>query len=168
MSRSQTGIGVLAVLMLFFISLQASQTPSDPLLNRLAGNWQGEGKAFGMPARLRITWEWVLGNKFIKLSLRNEMSGTNGQKQIFEGHAYYRPIGNGKYEAQWFDSRGMSFPIKAQAEGEALVALWGSPQQEEGRSSYKILDDGSIEVVDSVKQKDGTWQEFGRVVVKRQ
>ncbi len=47
------------------------------------------------------------------------------------------------------------------------MALWGSPEKEEGKSTYRLLDEGTMEVVDSVKQKDGTWKEFGRVVVKR-
>jgi lipocalin len=81
----------------------------------------------------------------VRLSLKNEMRGTNGAVQSFEGHAYYQSTGAGKY----------------------AVAFWGSPEQEEGKSTYRILESGQLEVVDSVRQKDGTWKEFGRFLVRR-
>lgn len=140
-------------------------------MNRLSGSWQGEGKTLGMPARLQMKWEWVLGNKFFRLSLRNEMRGANGKTQVFEGHAYYQAVGSvpeAKYEARWFDSRGLSFPIKAHAEGDALIAFWGTPETEQGKSVYRLIEQSKVEVVDSVRQQDGTWKEFGRFVVRRE
>lgn len=156
----------LIVLVLFTQTLEAS--PNDAFLNRFQGTWQGDGKTMGMTARLQMKWEWVLGTKYLRLSLKNEMQSGAGQPQVFEGHAYYRPAGEGKYEGQWFDSRGLSFPIKGNMEGDALTALWGTPELEEGKSVYRFLEAGKMEVVDSVKQKDGTWKEFGRFVVIRQ
>ena len=61
-----------------------------------------------------------------------------------------------------------SFPIKAHSEGESLIAFWGSPDQEEGKSVYRLVEPGKLEVIDAVRQKDGTWKEFGRFVVQRQ
>ncbi len=49
-----------------------------------------------------------------------------------------------------------------------MTAWWGSPETEEGKSTYRLIDDQTMEVVDSVKQKDGTFREFGRVTLKRQ
>jgi hypothetical protein len=156
-------LGVLVVLLIPF----QAQSQQDQFLSRLEGAWEGEGKGFGMPARLQLNWQWVLDKKFLRLTLRNEMT-TAGQKQIFEGNAYYKTLAADKYEAQWFDSRGITFPIKAQVEGDSLVAYWGSPDKEEGKSIYRLSDKDTMEVVDSVKQKDGSWREFGRVVVRRQ
>ena len=116
---------------------------------------------------MRIKWEWVLENKFLRLNLRNEISAPNRPKQIFEGQAYYRSNGVDKYSAHWFDSRGISFPIKAQLEGNTLIAWWGSPETEEGKSTYQLIDEVTMEIVDSVKQKDGTFREFGRARLKR-
>lgn len=140
----------------------------DNFLSRLHGEWEGEGKAFGGAARLRLKWEWVLDNKFLRLSLRNEMSGPDGAKQLFEGQAYYRSAGVDKYAAHWFDSRGTTFPIRATLDGNMMTSWWGSPETEEGKSTYQLIDDQTLEVVDSVKQKDGTFREFGRVTLKRQ
>jgi hypothetical protein len=155
-----------AVLFLFMCRPAASH--EDSFLNRLQGTWQGEGQAYGRPNHLLMKWEWVLGKKFLRLSLKNEMTTTNGQKQLFEGQAFYQPVGEGKHEARWFDSRGVSMSIKAHAEGNALIALWSAPGLEQGRSTYKIVEPGKLEVIDEVQLKDGSWKEFGRVMVTRE
>ena len=154
---------LLAAFLLF--SAQAESSQGDAFLNRFQGAWQGGGTAFGMPARLHMKWEWVLGRKFLRLTLKNEMRGA--QTRIFEGHAYYQPAGEGKYEAMWFDSQGASYSVKGNVEGDSLIALWGA-NQKQGKSIYRFLEQGKIEVVDSVRQKDGTWKEFGRFVVVRE
>lgn len=155
----------LSVLLLLLVPVQASS--QDKFLNSLQGEWHGEGKAFGGAALMQIKWEWVLNNKFLRLTMRNEISAPNRPKQIFEGQAYYRENGVDKYAAHWFDSRGITFPIKAQLEGNTLIASWGTPETEEGRSTYQLIDQTTLEVVDAVKQKDGTFREFGRVTLKR-
>ena len=144
----------------------AAYPQSDSVFKRLHGSWSGEGKTLEMPATLRMTWEWVLGEKFLRLSLKNEMKAASGQVQLFEGHAYYQPS-ESKCEGTWFDSRGISFPIKCSVEGQTVTALWGATGQENGKSIYRLLADGKLEVVDSVKQKDGSWKEFGRFVLTR-
>lgn len=170
--KFRTRIGRCALLLAMFLLFSEgyAQPQSDVFLNRLSGSWEGDGKAFGIAARLQMKWEWVLGNKFLRLSLRNEMRRADGQTQVFEGHAYYQRVGatsEGKYEARWFDLRGISFPITAHLEGDALIASWGSPETEQGKSIYRIIEQGKMEVVDSVRQKDGTWREFGKFVVQR-
>jgi hypothetical protein len=96
------------------------------------------------------------------------MQSPAGQVRIFEGHAYYQAMADNKFEAKWFDSRGESFPIKAQIEGDALVAFWGTTEKEQGKSVYRLLEPAKVEVVDLVLQKDGTFREFGRFVLTRQ
>ena len=162
----KTRIVALWLLVIVMAPVHAlSQT--DKFLISLKGDWEGEGKAFGGAAHLRLKWEWVLDNKFLRLSLRNEINAPNRPKQIFEGQAYYRSAGVDKYQAHWFDSRGTSFPIRAQLDGNTLTAWWGTPETEEGKSTYQLIDETTMEVVDSVKQKDGTFREFARITVKR-
>ena len=155
----------LSVCVFFTQPLEAAT--NNEFLERLQGTWQGDGKAFGMPARLQMKWEWVLERKFLHLSLKTETQ-RDGKVQTFEGHAYYRSGGEGAYEGGWFDTRGESFPINGKVEGDSLTVLWGAPRQEQGKSVYRFLEASKLEVVDSVKQKDGTWREFGRFVVIRQ
>src|SRR5262245_41932047 len=162
--KNQLHKATVAALFLFLLAATA-YPQTDPVFKRLAGSWGGEGKALGMPATLRMTWDWVLGEKFLRLSLRNEMKGANGQVQLFEGHAYSQPAA-GKCEGTWFDSRGTSFRIKCSGEGSSVTAMWGATGQEQGKSVYRILADGKLEVVDSVQQPDGNWREFGRFMLE--
>ncbi len=157
---------LLSLLLLLLVPAYAS-SQDDKFLKRLQGEWEGDGTALGGAARLRIKWEWVLDNKFLRLSLRSEMSAADGARRLFEGQAYYRPSGVDKYVAHWFDSRGVTFPIKAQLDGSTLVAWWGTPETEEGKSTYQLIDETTMEIVDSVKLKDGTFREFGRAKLTR-
>lgn len=164
--RPRIRILLLSLLLVLVFPFPAT-AQTDKFLISLKGDWVGEGKAFGGAALMRLKWEWVLDNKFLRLTLRNEISAPNGAKQIFEGQAYYRSAGVDKYQAHWFDSRGTTFPIRAVLEGNTMTSFWGSPETEEGKSTYQLIDDVTMEVVDYVKQKDGTFREFGRVRLKR-
>lgn len=140
----------------------------DAFLNRLRGVWKAEGKAFGMEANFSMKWEWVLQNRFIQLSYKIEMRGKDGQPQIFEGTAFYKPAANGKYEGTWFDSQRSIHPLAATADSSALTSFWGRPETEQGKSIYRLLDENRIEVVDAVRAKDGSWREFSRNIFARE
>jgi hypothetical protein len=138
------------------------QTGQDQLLSRLAGQWSGTGTVLKQPSKISITWTWELNGQFLRLTFRNEMP-----KTVFEGHAYYRPTGEGRYRGMWFDNSGMFRPLDARGEGDALVSTWGTPETEEGETTYRLTSDSRMEIVDRVKSKDGTWREFGRAIVTR-
>jgi hypothetical protein len=53
--------------------------------------------------------------------------------------------------------------VTASVEGSSLTALWG----EQGKTVYRLLEKGELEVTDSVKRPDGSWAEFGRSTLKR-
>ncbi len=133
------------------------QSAPDPLLVRFAGEWSGSGTVLNQPSKVSMNWGWELGGQFLKLTFRNEMP-----KATFEGHAYYRPSGDGRYRGMWFDNSGMFRPLDATRNGDALVSKWGTPDTEEGETTYRLLADGKMEVIDRVKSKDGTWRVFGQ------
>jgi hypothetical protein len=135
----------------------ALQPASDPLLARFAGEWSGTGIVLNQSSKISMTWSWELGGQFLRLTFRNEMP-----KTTFEGHAYYRPSGEGGYRGMWFDNSGMLRPLDATRDGDALVSKWGTPDTEEGETTYRLLPDGTMAVTDRVKSKDGTWRVFGQ------
>ena len=140
----------------------AFQMSSDTLLIRFAGQWSGTGTVLNQPSKISLTWMQELGGQFLRLTFRNEMP-----KTTFEGHAYYRPTGEGRYRGMWFDNSGMFRPLEARRDGDALVSKWGTPETEEGETTYRLTSDSRMEIVDRVKSKDGTWREFGRSIVTR-
>jgi hypothetical protein len=138
------------------------QMATGNLLARFAGEWTGTGTVLNQPSKISLTWTWELGGKFLRLTFRNEMP-----KATFEGHAYYAPHGDNSYRGMWFDNSGMFRPLDARREGDALVSKWGTPETEEGETTYRLTSDSRMEIVDRVKSKDGTWREFGRSIVTR-
>ena len=135
----------------------ALQATVDPMLSRLVGRWSGTGTVLNQPSRIEMSWSAELGGQFVRLTFRNEMP-----KSLFEGHAYYRALGEGRYRGMWFDSSGMFRPLEARSDGDALISKWGTPDTEEGETTYRLLPDGRMDVVDRVKGKDGTWRQFGQ------
>ena len=141
------------------------QVTVDPLLSRLIGQWSGTGTVLNQPSKIEMSWTSELGGQFLRLTFRNEMP-----KAVFEGHAYYRavvdpstPLGaSGRYRGMWFDNSGMFRPLEARRDREALVSQWGTPETEQGETTYRLLEGGKMEVVDRVKGKDGTWRTFGQ------
>ena len=152
--------------LLLAVTIAVVQTAADPLLSRLAGRWSGTGTVLNQPSKIDMSWSWELGGRFIRLTFRNEM-GAAPKISVFEGHAYYRPAGDGQYRGMWFDNAGMLRPLDARRDGDALVSKWGTPETEEGETTYRLVSDSEMEIVDRVKSKDGAWREFGRSRVKR-
>jgi hypothetical protein len=134
-----------------------TQAGADPLLNRLSGQWSGTGTVLNQPSKIEMSWNWELGGQFLRLTFRNQMPNST-----FEGHAYYRAVAAGQYRGMWFDNSGMFRPLDARRDGDALVSRWGTPDTEEGETTYRLLPDGKMEVIDRVKSKDGTWRTFGQ------
>ena len=143
----------------------AFQVGSDPIrcYPGSPGQWSGTGTVLNQPSKISMAWTWELGGQFLRLTFRNEMPKVN----VFEGHAYYRPVGDGRYRGMWFDNSGMFRPLDARRDGDALVSKWGTPDTEEGETTYRLHPIRAMEIVDRVKSKDGTWREFGRSVVTR-
>ncbi len=153
--------------LLVALALTFQTTASDPLLTRLVGVWTGEGTVLGQPARIRMEWAPTLDGAFVRLTFVNTM-GPADKMRTFEGHAYYR-VAEDKmsYRGTWVDNSGAIRPIEATRAGDALVGRWGTSQTEEGETTYRLVTATTMEVVDRVKSRDGSWREFGRVTLSR-
>jgi hypothetical protein len=156
---------MLTLIVAVVLTLQAAA--SDPLLARLVGVWTGTGTVLGQPARVHMEWAPTLDGSFVRLMFVNDI-GPADKARKFEGHAYYRLAEDGtSYRGTWMDNSGAIRPIEARRDGDALVARWGTPQTEEGETTYRFESSTHLEVVDRVKSRDGSWREFGRVALKR-
>ncbi len=153
---------MLSIAIAIVLAFVQTGTP-DPMFLQLAGRWAGEGTVLNQPAKVQLSWEWTLDRQFLRLTFVNQM----GTVRRFEGHAYYRATSDGRYRGTWFDNSGMVRPIEARRDGTALVATWGTAETEIGETTYRLMPDGSMEVIDRVQQKDGQWRNFGRVVVRK-
>lgn len=130
-------------------------------LRLLAGGWIGTGSVMKREAHVELSVTPVLGGRFVRLSWVN--NGGKDGREPFEGLAVYEERADGTFEASWWDSQGARHAVTATADAAALTALWG----ERGRTVYRLLETGELEVTDSVKREDGSWAEFGRSRLKR-
>jgi hypothetical protein len=152
---------------LTLIALLWFQVAPDAFLARLEGRWAGTGTVLGQASAIEAEWAWTLDRQFLELSFRNDMKGPSGARR-FEGRAFYRAAGAGRYRGFWIDNSGAIRPIDARTEGDALIASWGTDDTERGETTYRLGDAGRLEVTDRVRQKDGTWRDFGQsVLLKR-
>lgn len=123
------------------------------MLAWLQGDWRGPGTMFGRPSEARLTVLPALDGRFLELSWR---------LPNFEGRAFYRHDGEGRWHATWFDSRGISFPIQAitayppaaDPMDRTFTANWGSADTERGRTIYRLLPDGRLQVTDQAGGRD--------------
>jgi len=146
-----------ALLLVVLAAPAAAQSGTAPL-EWLAGNWRGSGTMFGNASEATLDAAPVLGGRFLELRYR---AGP------FEGRAFYRPAQDGRWQATWFDNRGISFGIDAALVGQTLTSDWGTAEIERGRTVYRLLDDGRLEVVDTVMTRDGQSREFARHTFSR-
>lgn len=141
--------------------VKSAPSGSTSFLRTLQGGWIGTGAVMKREAHVELTVTPVLGDRFVRLQWVN--SGGKEGRQLFEGLAIYEERPDGTLAATWWDSQGARHAVSATVEGSALTALWG----ERGRTVYRLLETGALEVTDSVKRPDGSWSEFGRSTLKR-
>ena len=159
--------GCFILLAAITFSAQIAEKP-DAVVTNIVGTWKGEGKGFGGSTKVEMKWESVLNKKFVRLQYKTEIQTANGKTQILEGYAFYKSLGNGKYQATWFDSTGDQLPIDASFSENALTANWGTPTTKLGRTIYKLIAPEQIEIADYIQIKDGTWKEFSRSTLKKE
>lgn len=148
-------------------TLTRKDATSDPTMKLLAGQWQGVGNAFGGQAQISMNWDPAIENQFMRISYRLDISTWDGHKRVFQAAGFYRPTTENRYQGTWVDTTGAIHPINAVAEKDALIANWGTPDTQEGMTRYEFIDTDTIEITDSVKNKEGKWIQFSKNTVKR-
>jgi len=132
----------------------------------LLGSWRGEGELFGRSAAFRMDWESVLSGRFLRLTFENGFQNGDAVKPVLRAQAYYRILPDDQFEGTWFDSREKTQPLQGSADATSLTIHWGTPETEEGRTVYRLVDSDSVEVEDFV-QKDGEWRVFAHATYRR-
>ena len=143
----------------------ATQTRLPVDLEWLVGKWEGGGTHGGRPSKAKLDAAIVLGSRYVELSYRADFG--DRPPRDFEGRAFYWPLGDGKWKAHWFDSWGNKLPVSASVEGTVLTADWGSVGTGQGRTIYRLLPDGRLEIVDYQLSEDGSRREFARQTLRR-
>jgi hypothetical protein len=141
--------------------VKAEASKGTGFLRKIAGGWIGSGTVLRRDAHVELTVTPVPGGRFVRLQWANH-GGRDG-REPFEGLAIYDERPDGTATATWWDSQGARHAVTATLSGSVLTALWG----DRGQTVYRLLETGELEVVDSVRNADGSWVEFGRTVLRR-
>jgi hypothetical protein len=141
--------------------VKSAVSEKTSFLRSLAGGWIGTGTVADREAHVELSVTPVLGGHFVRLRWAN--NGGKDGRDLFEGLAIYEEHPDGTLSATWWDSQGERYAVTASVEGPAMTTLWG----ERGRTVYHLLATGELEVTDSLKNPDGTWDELGRTTLKR-
>lgn len=144
----------------------AAQEPWPTVVSTLEGEWRGEGTLFGNPATFTMEWAPVLGARFVRLRFSNALVNEGGSTPIITAEAFYRLADGGGLEGHWFDTRGYVLSLSARVTDDRIVTDWVAAGVESGRTTYRLIDPDTVEVVDEVS-RDGELQEFGRATYRR-
>jgi len=156
---------ILLTFGLFLSGMMAASDATSPLAG-FFGEWAGPGKMFGREVSVSLSWTPALSGRFSRIHLFYR-SHDDDQRFEFEGIGYYRADDEPGFAGTWLDSQGNIHPLMAQLQDETLTTSWGTAATELGQSVYRLLENGHLEVIDSVRNKNGDWQEFGRSVLNR-
>jgi len=159
----------LALLVLVFASirLHAQNNKQDiergrqPILKALLqNNWTGTGVLMGNEATFRMEWQKVLHNKFLKLEFQNKQKSGENEYIVFDATGFYKIINENTIYGNWFDSRGISFPLEGTINETELTIFWGNEDTEKGKTIYRYVNDNKITVEDFV-MNNGEYFKFG-------
>lgn len=162
----------LWILVLALLMAPAVAAEDETIFSTFVGKWHAEGAAFGAPSTSDMQWvDAELGGRFLRLDYQINRATPNGPQPFFTGIAYYQKSvapfpANHKIQAFWADTNGNLHPISAHVEENALIANWGTPETEQGRTRYQIIDQNTVEVTDWVKMPDG-WRQFNQTTFSR-
>ena len=104
-----------------------------------------------------MSWDAAEGLARLRFSNALEDDG-GGTTPVLTAFATYRTMGPA--EGIWLDSRGETLELTWTHDRDALVVSWRS-SQESGRTTYRLLTDDAVEVLDEVSAPDG-FRVFGR------
>ena len=136
----------------FIILGVATMQSQDYFSKILDKQLRGNGQLMQKPATFSMSWTAVLDKKFYKLSFYNQQDGSSLK---FKAIGFYKVLENNKVEGSWFDNRGITFPLHGYFDETSLTIFWGTADTEEGKTIYKLKEDGSLETLDFLKTQKG-------------
>lgn len=156
---------LLSAVLVLFPTTDSSTQKSD--FDIFIGNWTGKGTLFGTEGNFSMSWKKTVDDKFIELNFENMYTTADGTKQKLSAKAIYWFTDEEHLKGNWYDSRGVVFPLKAEFKKKTLTALWGDDDSEErGKTVYQLTDNKNIIVTDFVWQ-NGKMNPFGKATYQK-
>jgi len=148
----------LSTLVLLLVSYSIS---GQNILEKIENtSWEGTGTLMGASATFKMSWTQELNGSFYHLNFENKRSAKDGSEIEFKAKAFYKVTNDSIVFGTWFDSRGISFPLKGKSLENELIIIWGNEQTEQGKTTYTYLDKKKIVVKDYILNNE-KYLQFG-------
>jgi hypothetical protein len=129
-------------------------------------NWNGDGMLMGKEATFTMDWQHVLNDQFVKLEFQNKRKSGNNEDIIFSATAFYKIVNDSTVVGNWFDNRGISFPLTGTIHENELIILWGNAETEMGKTIYRCTSNNEITVEDFILRNE-KYIKFGYATYNR-
>lgn len=126
----------------------------------LENNWEGSGILMRKEATFSMEWQRVLNNKFMKLEFHNKRKSADNENIVFKATAFYKIVNDTTVIGNWFDNRGVTFPLNGSVNEHEMTILWGNEETEMGKTIYSYSGDHTIAVEDFILS-NGEYYKFG-------
>ena len=123
-------------------------------------NWNGSGVLMGHEATFSMDWQRVLNNKFLKLEFQNKRKSEDDLQIVFKATAFYKIVNDTMVVGNWFDNRGVTFPLHGSISENEMTILWGTEETEMGKTIYRLTTNNVIAVEDYIFS-NGKYSKFG-------
>ncbi len=133
--------------------------PDIPEVDAMVGTWQGSGTVMGMSYTETITWEWVLGHRWVKVTANSSFAMPDGTLD-YSCDYYQQPGADGTWTGHMFDSMGSTDTFTGVLEGSTFTAEWDDPVEGPGRI-VMTRDGDTLNSVLYHGAEDGSWNEIG-------
>jgi hypothetical protein len=160
MKKSITVI-ILIIVSLVLNAQNDKQREYSILTALIDNNWTGNGVLMGKEATFTMDWDRVLDNNFIKLEFQNTRKSVNNEDIIFRATAFYKIVNDTIVVGNWFDNRGITFPLKGSIKEDELTILWGNDGTENGKTIYHYIMDSNKITVEDFIMNNGKYSKFG-------
>ncbi len=145
----------------------AAAAAEAPWFEPFTGTWTGTGRFMGNDAQYELAVAPALDGHFVRFSVRYRWRDANGADATFTGEGLYPAQAAASMRGAWFDCENHHFATTAWLETpQAMVVHWGDGAALRGRTEYRLLPGGELQVGDSFSQ-NGNWQQFSSARLKR-
>jgi hypothetical protein len=157
---------ISAVIGSVFIDSARSEEGQDPWhpVNKLVGKWQGEGAGFGSTSDVTHVWEFVLQEKFLRLSTKSISRKEDKSEEVHEDTGFLsRDMDRGTFVFRQFLTEGFvnTFDLTIKSES-PLEILFGYREAESagGKRARMRLSFTGEDEYDMVLELAGPGKEF--------
>lgn len=145
---------IFAILLYLAFSVSPAKTEKpQTVLDRFTGTWTATGNSFGDDIKTTMIWSKTLGGQFHRIEYQINMQNS------FNGVAHYKTTKKRTTSGYWVDSSGDLHPLSVKFEDNAIITIWGIAGKKQGRTEYRLANEGQATVTDWLLTKDG-WRKF--------